>query len=311
MSKALDEVIGLLDLEQIELDIFRGREPGGRAPAARIRRPGGRPGTGRGRPYGPRRPSCALAARLLHPARRPDSPAGLHGGAGPRRPVVHDSPGLCCPARQDDLHAVRVIPSSRAWAASTPMPCPSCRARTMSSRPPTGCAACAGLRPRSTPGATRSTSGTSGRSRLRPRCDRSLISSRNVVWLRADGDLPDDPLLHVCLMTYASDMTLLDTVLLAHGVSWSDGLISGASLDHAMWFHRPFRADRWLLYVQDSPIASGGQGTGQGRGLHSRAGSSWCPSCRRGCCARATLTDARARFVGNGQAAAGLQRSRR
>jgi acyl-CoA thioesterase II len=94
--------------------------------------------------------------------------------------------------------------------------------------------------------------------------DPSLITSRNVVWLRADGELPDDPLLHVCLMTYASDMTLLDTVLLAHGTSWGDGLITGASLDHAMWFHRPFRADRWLLYVQDSPVASGARGLARG-----------------------------------------------
>ena len=101
--------------------------------------------------------------------------------------------------------------------------------------------------------------------------DRSLISSRSVVWLRANGELPDDPLLHVCLMTYASDMTLLDTVLLAHGVSWSDGLIAGASLDHAMWFHRPFRADQWLLYVQDSPIASGGRGLARGE-VYTREG---------------------------------------
>ncbi len=101
--------------------------------------------------------------------------------------------------------------------------------------------------------------------------DRSLISSRNVVWLRADGELPDDPLLHVCLMTYASDMTLLDTVLLAHGISWTDGVIAGASLDHAMWFHRPFRADQWLLYVQDSPIASGGRGLARGE-VYTREG---------------------------------------
>jgi acyl-CoA thioesterase II len=94
--------------------------------------------------------------------------------------------------------------------------------------------------------------------------DRSLITSRNVVWLRADGELPDDPLLHVCLMTYASDMTLLDTVLLAHGVSWSNDLVYGASLDHAMWFHRSFRVDRWLLFVQDSPVASSARGLARG-----------------------------------------------
>ncbi|HEY2506697.1 MAG TPA: acyl-CoA thioesterase II [Streptosporangiaceae bacterium] len=94
--------------------------------------------------------------------------------------------------------------------------------------------------------------------------DPSLASDRSLVWLRANGDLPDDPLLHVCLMTYASDMTVLDTVLLAHGLSWSDDLTLGASLDHAMWFHRSFRADRWLLYSQDTPSASGGRGLGRG-----------------------------------------------
>jgi acyl-CoA thioesterase-2 len=84
------------------------------------------------------------------------------------------------------------------------------------------------------------------------------------VWLRVDGELPDDPLLHVCLMTYASDMTLLDTVLLGHGLSWYDGQTTGASLDHAMWFHRPFRADRWLLYAQESPVAHGARGLARG-----------------------------------------------
>jgi acyl-CoA thioesterase II len=94
--------------------------------------------------------------------------------------------------------------------------------------------------------------------------DPSLRTTDNFVWLRVDGDLPDDPLLHVCLMTYASDLTLLDTVLLAHGVSWQDGHTTGASLDHAMWFHRPFRADQWLLYAQDSPIAYGARGLARG-----------------------------------------------
>jgi acyl-CoA thioesterase-2 len=94
--------------------------------------------------------------------------------------------------------------------------------------------------------------------------DPALRTSRSRVWLRADGELPDDPLLHVCLMTYASDMTLLDSVLLATGQTFMDGSASGASLDHAMWFHRPFRADRWLLYAQDSPSASGALGLARG-----------------------------------------------
>ncbi len=91
------------------------------------------------------------------------------------------------------------------------------------------------------------------------------VTEHSLVWLRADGELPDDPLLHVCLMTYVSDLTLLDTVLRRHGISWADGGISGASLDHAMWFHRPFRADRWLLYDQESPSASGARGLARGQ----------------------------------------------
>ena len=110
----------------------------------------------------------------------------------------------------------------------------------------------------------RSTCGRSARSRRRPSGIPSLRTTKNLVWLRVDGDLPDDPLLHVCLMTYASDMTLLDSVLLGHGLSWVDGRTSGASLDHAMWFHRPFRADRWLLYAQDSPVAHGARGLAHG-----------------------------------------------
>jgi acyl-CoA thioesterase-2 len=82
------------------------------------------------------------------------------------------------------------------------------------------------------------------------------------VWLRADGRLPDDPLLHACLVAYASDMTLLDTVMLPHGLIWTQGM--QVSLDHAMWFHRPFRADEWLLYEQHSPTAAGARGLATG-----------------------------------------------
>ena len=84
------------------------------------------------------------------------------------------------------------------------------------------------------------------------------------VWLRADGKLSDDPVLHTCVLTYASDMTVLDTALLPHGGTWHDPDLFMASLDHAMWFHRPFRADEWLLYSQDSPSASAGRGLGRG-----------------------------------------------
>ena len=81
------------------------------------------------------------------------------------------------------------------------------------------------------------------------------------VWLRADGSLPDDPTLHACIVTYASDMTLLDTTVLPFGWAWDSPGLQMASLDHAMWFHRPFRADEWLLYDQ-AAIS-----TGAARGL--------------------------------------------
>lgn len=85
------------------------------------------------------------------------------------------------------------------------------------------------------------------------------------LWMRADGVLPDDPLLHVCVLTYASDMSLLDSVLIRHGLAMGVDSISMASLDHAMWFQRRFRADEWILYVSESPTAAGGRGLASGR----------------------------------------------
>ena len=73
------------------------------------------------------------------------------------------------------------------------------------------------------------------------------------IWIRATGALADDPALHQCVLAYASDFTLLDTALITHGRFVFDPSLMLASLDHALWFHRPFRADEWLLYAQDSP----------------------------------------------------------
>jgi acyl-CoA thioesterase-2 len=91
------------------------------------------------------------------------------------------------------------------------------------------------------------------------------------IWLKADGVLPDDPLLHICAVTFASDMNLLDSVLIHHGLAARLDPIGMASLDHAMWFHRQFRADDWLLYVSSSPSASGGRGLATGQ-FYSRDG---------------------------------------
>jgi acyl-CoA thioesterase-2 len=84
------------------------------------------------------------------------------------------------------------------------------------------------------------------------------------VWIRTTGPLPDDPGIHRSVLAYASDMTLLDTSLYAHGRNIFDHDLQVASLDHALWFHRPFRADEWLLYSEDSPSASGGRGFSRG-----------------------------------------------
>ncbi len=84
------------------------------------------------------------------------------------------------------------------------------------------------------------------------------------VWFRAVGPVGDDVALNQCVLAYASDMTLLDTSLNPHGVSWMDGKVQTASLDHAMWFHRPFKANGWLLYAQDAPSAFGARGFNRG-----------------------------------------------
>jgi acyl-CoA thioesterase II len=84
------------------------------------------------------------------------------------------------------------------------------------------------------------------------------------VWIRATGALPAEPAIHQCVLAYASDMTLLDAALIPHGRSVFDRTIMAASLDHALWFHRPCRADEWLLYAQDSPNLAGARGFSRG-----------------------------------------------
>lgn len=90
--------------------------------------------------------------------------------------------------------------------------------------------------------------------------DRGKQQTAQAVWLRANGALPADPVVHAAMLAYASDFTLLDTALIRHGKMLFDPDLQLASLDHAMWFHRPFAADDWVLYVQDSPSAGGARG---------------------------------------------------
>jgi len=84
------------------------------------------------------------------------------------------------------------------------------------------------------------------------------------VWIRAVDKMPDDVRLHQCVLAYASDMTLMDNAIRPHGIGWTEENFQTASLDHAMWFHQPFRADEWLLYYQDSPYSGGARGFNRG-----------------------------------------------
>jgi acyl-CoA thioesterase-2 len=84
------------------------------------------------------------------------------------------------------------------------------------------------------------------------------------IWIRTTGPLPDAAAIHQCVLAYASDLMLLDAALIPHGRTVFEKTIMAASLDHALWFHRPFRADDWLLYAQDSPSASGARGFARG-----------------------------------------------
>jgi acyl-CoA thioesterase II len=263
MTKALDAVVALLDLEQIEVDIFRGRSPEGER---------------RQRVFGGQVAGQALvAAGRTVPADRPVH--SLHAyfirPGDPSVPLVYlvdrlrDGRSFTTRRVTAVQHGKAIFTLSASFHHAEPgfehfEPMPA-------APPPEEVEPTADRMRRifgeivdqfmyDNPIDIRHV----GPLTVEAERDPALRSSRNIVWLRADGELPDDPLLHVCIMTYASDMTLLDTVLLAHGVSWANGTVVGASLDHAMWFHRPFRADRWLLYVQDSPSASGARGLARG-----------------------------------------------
>ena len=91
-----------------------------------------------------------------------------------------------------------------------------------------------------------------------------IADGRINMWMRTSTQLPDEPAIHLCALAYASDMALLDCVVARHGQTFFQANLMAASLDHAMWFHRPFRADEWLLYSQDSPNANGGRGLARG-----------------------------------------------
>jgi acyl-CoA thioesterase II len=263
MTKALDQVVDLLNLEQIEVDIFRGRSPEGER---RQRVFGGQVAgqalVAAGRTVPEDRPVHSLHAYFIRPG-------------DPTIPLIYlverVRDGRSFTTRRVSViqHGKTIFTLSASFHRyeagvehADPMP----EVPPPDSIPPTAerMEKLFGPSVREWYGGNPIDIRHIGPLTFEAERDPSLRTTRNLVWLRADGELPDDPLLHVCLVTYASDMTLLDSVLLAHGLSWADGRTTGASLDHAMWFHGPFRADRWLLYAQDSPVARGSTGLARG-----------------------------------------------
>ena len=250
---ALDELVALLDLEQLELNLFRGLSP----PHSPTRVFGGQVAgqalVAAGRTVEPERAVHSLHSYFLRPG-DPRVPivfdvervrdgrsfttrrvrAVQHGeiiftlGASfqlPQRGVEHAEPAPSgVPAPEDLPDLGEWLRGERTFLSGVPRPLD--------------------LRFVEAPLWT---------SRRGPATDQPQR-----VWMRADGTLPHDPMLHVCLLTYASDLTLLASVLAPHPLPMSG--VALASLDHAMWYHHPFRADEWLLYECRSPSASGSRG---------------------------------------------------
>jgi len=261
---AIQDLLNILDLEQLEVNLFRGRSP----PSDRRRVYGGQV-IGQ---------ALVAACRTVDVAGRP--PHSLHAyfllGGDPSVPIVydvdrirdgksfttrrvvaiqhgeaiftmavsfhHDEPGL---SHQAAMPAV-ATPDELGQAAE--------RARVMPLMPEPVKRYYERARPIDLQPVE-----------LERYVGKKLEGGRFNVWFRASGKLPDDPAIHQCVLAYASDMTLLDTSMVPHGRTLFEPSIMAASLDHALWFHRPFRADEWLLYAQDTPNMSGARGFSRGQ----------------------------------------------
>ena len=266
MSNAVDELLSILDLEQLELNLFRGRSPQ----------------TGRQRAFGGLVVSQALvaASRTVEADRTPHS---LHGyfilPGDTAAPIVYEVDRI----RDGGSFATRrciAIQHGRAIFAmmasyqveeqglehqipmpKVPMPDDLMTEEQMLEQfrhliPPT----VRGYLERDRPLELRPVD----LARYSPVPRKTGGKPVQHVWIRAKHRLPDDPAIHRAVLAFLSDMTLIDTALVMHGKSVFDPDIQAASLDHAIWFHRPFRADHWLLYAQDSPNSGGGRGLARG-----------------------------------------------
>jgi acyl-CoA thioesterase-2 len=262
----LDRLVQLLDLEQIELDIFRGTQPD--EPLIRVfgGQVAGQALVAAGRTVPPDRPVHSLHAYFLRPG-DPSVPIvyevdRIRDGKGftTRRVVAiqHGRPIFNLAA---SFQLPEVGPAHQQPMPVVPAPddLPTQQERMKAYDQELG-----GWYSRPRPIDIRYVGDPPRVMRDRIRAGEAEGQSHSAVWMRANGTLPDDPLLHVCAVTFASDMTLLDSTLMRHGLAFGKDPLMLASLDHAMWFHRPFRADEWFLYDQTSPFTGGGRGLAQG-----------------------------------------------
>ncbi len=264
MSFALQDLLATLDLEQLEMNLFRGRSPS----------------TGRQRVYGGQVIAQALVAacRTVDVAGRP--PHSLHAyfllGGDPKVPIVYDVDRI----RDGKSFTTRRVVAIQHGEAIFTMavsfhrdePGMGHQAKMPDVPGPDEVASDAEIKARVLPLMPEAVRRFYERERpieLRPveidrYLGRKIEGGRFHVWIRATGQLPDEPAIHQCVLAYASDMMLIDAAMIPLGRTVFEPTIMAASLDHALWFHRAFRADEWLLYAQDSPNLSGARGFSRG-----------------------------------------------
>ena len=268
MSAPLDDLVTLLDLEAIEVDVFRGRSPAESRQRVFGGQVAGQAMVAAGRTVPPERPVHSLHAYFVRPG-------------DPRVPILYTVERVRDGRSFSTRRVVAVQHGRPIFAMSASFQAAERGLEHADAMPPVP-------EPEALPtleDSLRQSAPELDLSQLGPRRvelryvqespierrRRNLAAAdqqrpaRSQVWMRTAGRLPDDPLVHTCAMIYASDMTLLDSVLLAHGRAWDEPGLQVASLDHAMWFHGPLRADEWLLYDQQAPWAGGGRGLAHGR----------------------------------------------
>ncbi len=279
-SAALDNLVGILDLEPLEVNLFRGRSPQ----------------QGWQRVFGGQVLGQALVAavRTVEPDRVAHS---LHAyfllGGDPKVPIIYqvervrDGRSFTTRRVTGIQHGRPMFAMSVSFHAAEPGL--DYQATMPNVPPPEDLPSEAELRARLLPHVPDNIRSYWERERpieMRP-IDLSRFISREkrtpeqYIWMRASGKLPDAFPLHQCVLAYASDFSLLDTALIAHGKLMFDKDIQLASLDHALWFHRPFRADEWLLYAQDSPSSHGARGFCRGS-IFTRDGQLVASVCQEG-----------------------------